>query len=180
MSHPLVEQLRFARSEFVRGLENLDDEDARRRLQPMNCISWIVGHLAWQEQMYWLTRAQGQVLIPELNEMCANGAPQSTPKLDDMWQAWHTVTQAAEPYLTSQTLETLTTFMNINGKPARESVGTMMLRMTYRDNGQLIHFEGTYTNDFSGNPEKTPRYNYNQMLYRLDLTSAALKGARVE
>ena len=47
-----------------------------------------------------------------------------------------------------------------------------------RDGGRTIHFEGTYTNDFSGNPEKTPRYNYNQMLYRLDLDAAGLKGAR--
>lgn len=38
-----------------------------------------------------------------------------------------------------------------------------------RDGGRLIHFEGTYTSDFSGSPEKTPRYEYNQILYRLDL-----------
>ncbi|MCZ2340330.1 MAG: hypothetical protein LC104_00875 [Bacteroidales bacterium] len=44
-----------------------------------------------------------------------------------------------------------------------------------RDGGRIIHFEGTYTNDFSGNPLKTPRYNYNQMLYRLDLNTPALR-----
>jgi hypothetical protein len=49
-----------------------------------------------------------------------------------------------------------------------------------RDGGRTIHFEGTYTNEFSGNPDKTPRYNYNQVLYRLDLDAAALKPARVE
>jgi hypothetical protein len=48
-----------------------------------------------------------------------------------------------------------------------------------RDDGRTIHFEGTYTNDFSGNPEKTPRYNYNQVLYRLDLDFPALRAARV-
>ena len=47
-----------------------------------------------------------------------------------------------------------------------------------RDGGRTIHFEGTYTNDFSGNPEKTPRYNYNQVLYRLDLDTEAIKAAR--
>ena len=47
-----------------------------------------------------------------------------------------------------------------------------------RDAGRTVHFEGTYTNDFSGNPHKTPRYNYNQVLYRLDLEAAALKAAR--
>ncbi len=35
--------------------------------------------------------------------------------------------------------------------------------------GRIIHFEGTYVNTFSGNPDATPRYNYNQILYRLDL-----------
>jgi hypothetical protein len=35
--------------------------------------------------------------------------------------------------------------------------------------GREIFFEGTYTHDFSGNPDITPRYEYNQMLYRLDL-----------
>jgi hypothetical protein len=35
--------------------------------------------------------------------------------------------------------------------------------------GRVIFFEGTYTHDFSGNPETTPRYEYNQLMYRLDL-----------
>lgn len=37
--------------------------------------------------------------------------------------------------------------------------------------GRVIYFEGTYTQEFSGNPARTPRYNYNQILYRLDLES---------
>jgi hypothetical protein len=38
-----------------------------------------------------------------------------------------------------------------------------------RDGGRVIYFEGTYTNTFSGNPVQTPRYDYNQVMYRLDL-----------
>ncbi len=49
-----------------------------------------------------------------------------------------------------------------------------------RDGGRAVHFEGTYTNEFSGNPDKTPRYNYNQVLYRLDLGAPALKPARAD
>lgn len=37
------------------------------------------------------------------------------------------------------------------------------------DGARYIYFEGTYTNSFSGNPDKTPRYNYNQIMYRLDV-----------
>ncbi len=43
-----------------------------------------------------------------------------------------------------------------------------------QEKGQLIYFEGTYTESFSGNPVPTPRYNYNQMMYRLDLNDPRL------
>lgn len=37
--------------------------------------------------------------------------------------------------------------------------------------GRYLYFEGTYTNTFSGNPDTTPLYEYNQMMYRLDLAT---------
>lgn len=37
------------------------------------------------------------------------------------------------------------------------------------DHGRRIHFEATYTNTFSGNPDRTPRYDYNQVMYGVDL-----------
>ncbi len=43
-----------------------------------------------------------------------------------------------------------------------------------QDGGRLLYFEGTYTTTFSGNPVKTPRYDYNQILYRLDLNDPRL------
>jgi len=44
-----------------------------------------------------------------------------------------------------------------------------------KDGGKVIYFEGTYTHDFSGNPDTTPRYEYNQVMYRLDLADARLR-----
>ena len=38
------------------------------------------------------------------------------------------------------------------------------------DGGKRIYFEGTYTTTFSGNTNPTPRYDYNQIMYRLDLS----------
>lgn len=43
-----------------------------------------------------------------------------------------------------------------------------------QNKGRVIYFEGTYTNFFSGNPVMTPRYNYNQIMYRLDLGETEL------
>lgn len=36
------------------------------------------------------------------------------------------------------------------------------------EHGRIIYFEGTYCNTFTNSPA-TPRFNYNQMMYRLDL-----------
>jgi hypothetical protein len=44
-----------------------------------------------------------------------------------------------------------------------------------QDGGKLIYFEGTYVNTFSGNPFPTPNYDYNQIMYRLDLSDPRLK-----
>jgi hypothetical protein len=43
-----------------------------------------------------------------------------------------------------------------------------------KDGGRIIFFEGTYTTTFSGNPDPTPRYDYNQMMYQLDLSDTRL------
>jgi hypothetical protein len=43
-----------------------------------------------------------------------------------------------------------------------------------KDNGRIIFFEGTYATTFSGNPDATPRYDYNQIMYQLDLSDRRL------
>lgn len=131
MAHPLVTQIRFCRMEFRRAFDGITDEEAVRRIEPINAMSWMIAHLAWQEQLYWLTRAQGQMLVPELNDLAANGGPPSTPPLAFAWAAWEQVTQAADPYLDGLTSADLTQHMIINGRPHRESTGTMMYRMAY-------------------------------------------------
>ena len=42
----------------------------------------------------------------------------------------------------------------------------------------LLYFEGTYTKEFAQHAAPTPRYDYNQILYRLDLDDPALAAAR--
>ncbi len=44
--------------------------------------------------------------------------------------------------------------------------------------GPAMVFEGTYTAEFANRPHPTPRYNYNQILYRLDLDDPKLEAAR--
>ena len=130
--HPLVKQLRFTRSEFKRSLGRLTEEDATRRILPMNCISWNVGHLAWHEQQYFLTYGQGLRPLPEIEKQFAYGAPASTPALSEMLAAWNTVTLAADPWLDELTSERLQQpFIKKDGQPAQRIFGAMLQRVIY-------------------------------------------------
>lgn len=131
MLHPLVRQLRFARSEFKRGLAGISDDEARRRFMPMNCISWNVGHMAWQEQRYWLWRGQGRILLPDVSEQFANGARACTPALDEVWSAWQSITEAADPWLDTLTIEKLQEQVIIDGRPSDIIYGNMLQRVIY-------------------------------------------------
>jgi hypothetical protein len=103
MVHPLVDQLRFTREEWLRALRGVPEEDGLRRLEPINSIGWIVGHLAWQEQRYFVARAQGRLPLPILDEVAASGGPPSTPSLKEMLADWKLITAEADLWLDSLT-----------------------------------------------------------------------------
>ncbi len=134
MPHPLVVQLRFARGELLRAIDGVSDVDSMRRLLPMNSIGWNVGHLAWQEQRYWLRRGQGRVLRPDVQAQYAYGAPGTTPPLSETLAAWREITAAADPWLDSLgTADLLAPHAghDSSGSPVSFTFGTLMLRTTY-------------------------------------------------
>lgn len=164
MTHPLIAQLRFARNEFSRALIGIADDDARKRIAPMNSISWNIGHLAAQEHRYWLT-TRGQDVLPELNSRFGFGAPASTPPLDEVWQAWHTVIEAADPWLDTLTTEQLQEPVFVNGAPIGRTYGSFMLRTTYHywyhtgENMAIRQMLGhTQLPDFVGNIDEEAPY----------------------
>ncbi len=82
-------------------------------------------------------------------------------------EAWYSEADAPEgPWLHARKVMTHDkyTFYNVKHHPLFDQEG-----------GRLIYFEGTYTAQFSGNQDPTPRYDYNQVMYRLDLSDARLK-----
>ena len=131
MTHSLVSQLRFTRSEFMRGVKGVSDDDARKRLLPMNCISWNIGHLTWQEQRYFLRFGQGKMLLPEIDRSFANGAPASTPSLDEVLSAWRPITSATDPWLDTLTSSKLEQHVISNGKQIAYKHGNLLQRVIY-------------------------------------------------
>ena len=131
MAHPLVDQLRFTRREFLRCLDGLNLPDAYIRHGQLNCISWIIGHLAAHENQVFVFLAQGKVVQPDLRKVCAPGCPPSAPKLDDMWAAWREITANADIYLDTLTAEKLVDHFEWKGEPLEESIGDMLQRVIY-------------------------------------------------
>lgn len=131
MAHPLVLQLRFTRSEFARAWKGVSDTDARHRVEPMNCISWIIGHLTWQEQYYFLHYGQGQLPFPQINRDFANGALASTPALAEVVSAWQAITEDADPWLDTLTSTGLQQHIISQGKPIAYTFGNLVQRVIY-------------------------------------------------
>jgi len=128
MTHPLVTQLKFTRGEWVRGLKPVTAEEAAKRFDPINPIAWMIGHLAWQEQLYWVERAQDTIAVPEVKQF-GYGKSLSVPPLDEAWAWWRTVTRAADRYLDTLAGGDLT--RRWKRESSNETPGTKLHRTTY-------------------------------------------------
>jgi hypothetical protein len=160
MTHPLVKQLYFARSEFQRCLDGLPEEDGARRILPMNCISWIVGHLALQENSYWNYLGQENIIYPHLRGLVGSGMPASTPSLAEMQSAWQDITAQANGFLVNLSTTSLQEHFTHKGRELEESIGTMLHRNIYHywfhtGEAHAIRQVSGHTNlpDFVGNME---------------------------
>ena len=102
------------------------------------------GTLAWNEhRQKWISiflQSWGTSMVGEV----------WYAECDDPWGAWSPATKVVSHDQYS--------FYNVRHHPFFD-----------QDGGRAIYFEGTYTATFSGNPSPTPRYDYNQVMYRLDL-----------
>jgi hypothetical protein len=87
--------------------------------------------VAWQEQRYFLYYAQGQMLLPQVQDMFAYGAPASSPALAEMLEAWTAITRAADPWLDALTTEKLQQPVIRRGKPSPYIFGSLLLRVIY-------------------------------------------------
>ena len=100
------------------------------RLEPMNSISWMVGHMAWHERLVWFRRARGLKVEPILDAF-ATGKPASVPSLAAMQATWERIVAGADSLL-----DTLTTF-DLEQRPLHDPrpnppiIGSQVQYVTY-------------------------------------------------
>ncbi|MEN9574953.1 MAG: hypothetical protein RL514_2808 [Verrucomicrobiota bacterium] len=141
---------------------------------------------AWQDAKTW------EVLKPQASLTGSNGEPVKPHTGSIAWHPWRK--------------RWVTVFMQAFGKPsvfgelwyAEAAAPTgpwgTAVKVLSHDNytfynprlhieftpasSSLLYFEGTYTTQFADKPTPTPRYDYNQLLYQLDLNDPALRQAQ--
>lgn len=131
MAHPLADQLRFTRSEFLRGIRGVSEADAQRRLGPMNSIGWNVGHLAWQEQQYFITWPTGRRPFPDIDREFVSGGPPGTPTLARVLAAWTAITAEADAWLEAVTSDVLESHVVSGGRQIQRRYGDLLQRVIY-------------------------------------------------
>lgn len=127
--HTLVEMLLLSRKEFERNLAGLADEDARKHIKPMNCISWIIAHVAAQHRVFFVEWPLGA--SPDSRYTAYSyGAPASEPLFDEALHLWKDACTDSMPYLESVTDDSLR-IVDPAPFPQKESRGTLLVRCIF-------------------------------------------------
>ena len=131
MTHKIVEHLWFAREKWLTGYETLSAKDAVSRHGDANSPSWMVGHLAYFEQLTWCKLAQGKTVTEQVKPY-GFGKPATTPPLEEVLPLWRQIMPVCDVYLSTLTEADMRTFLKWpNGKPFWDDIGTTILRHTW-------------------------------------------------
>jgi|GEM_PF-1356898 hypothetical protein len=126
--HPLVEIQHTTRKELERILVGLTDEDARKRVQPMNCISWIIAHIAQNQYSMFVAWAQ-DVEFPERFRKYRSGNPPLLPPLDEAMALWEESCRESDKWLDTATESDMRNrFAKPDAVRAYETAGTLVVR----------------------------------------------------
>ncbi len=122
--HTLLQMYYLTRKEFERNLQGLTDEDARKRIEPMNCISWIIAHVANQHRTFFVDVPAGRETDPRYTPY-GYGSPASQPPLAEALALWQASCDEADVWLHAATKESL---HSTSTSPWGENGGTLIVR----------------------------------------------------
>ena len=125
----LVRLLWDAFDELERAAGALPTPGQGRAIGRLNAGSWIVAHVAQQQEAYWCTRAQGL----EPDEWLAGievgfGSEPSVPDYRESLAAFARIRAASIPYLRSLRDEDLDAVMERAGSRRDETIGDLLVR----------------------------------------------------
>ena len=126
--HILSDMVKLSRTEFERNLTGLSDEDARKRLEPMNCISWIIAHVANQHHSFFVQMPKGE-RAEERYRIYGFGSTASQPSLEEAMTLWNEACKGSDAWLESATEEDILSVPE--DSRSGENMGTLMVRCIF-------------------------------------------------
>jgi hypothetical protein len=129
MPHPLVSQLRFTRSEFMRAVKVSATRMPASALPADELYQLEHRSSGLARTAILLLYGQGQMLLPDINEQLY-GRRQHAP-LKEMLAAWKLITAAVDPWLDTLTTARLKEHVIKNGKPTTRIFGNLLQRVIY-------------------------------------------------
>jgi len=125
-AHHLVRYLQHARRELRRAVDGMTAADLERRVGGINSVAWMVGHLAAQEQGYWLT-SRGEPQLADLDAY-RRGRPDTPPAFEGLFAAWESITAAADGWLVGLSAQDLRSHLPGRRLFEQENIGTLLTR----------------------------------------------------
>ncbi len=129
MAHHLVRYIWHVRRELERVLDGISEADLNREVHlnddsgSINSIAWMIGHLAMQEQAYWLLFTGNELV--DKNLKVYGGKVEDAKDFAELFELWKKITEQSNAWLETATPKDLeNTF-----EKARENTGSLMTRV---------------------------------------------------
>jgi len=123
MAHHLVRYVWHVRRELERALDGISEEDLNKEVHGLNSIAWMIGHLANQEQAYWLLFRNEELIDKNLRHY--NNKVEEGKDFAELFELWKTITNRSNAWLETATTSDLeNTF-----EKAKENTGSLMTRV---------------------------------------------------
>ena len=124
MDIKIIDQYKITNNQVLNYIDDITDEESKRIFEPLNCISWTLGHLARYNNLTFAARSRG-VEIPNEFKDFENGAPHSQKDLSYVKGLWIKTLKDTEKFLDGLNENDLVKILD-NDSNAGDNLGTVI------------------------------------------------------
>lgn len=128
MSTNTVEIYKITNNVLRDYFNDLSNQEGKKIFKPMNCISWMIGHLACINYNI-VARNSKNRSIPDINDKFGNGSPHFQPEILDVISLWETSVRECFAFLDQMEEEDLKN--KISDSKMNFNLGTDISRLTF-------------------------------------------------
>ena len=135
MGIQIIYQYKITNNQVLNYINDINDSESKTVFEPLNCISWTIGHLARYNNLAFASRSRG-VKVPDKFRDFENGSPHSQKDLIYVKGLWLETLNATEKFLDSLEEKDLKkvpdneSYIELN-KKEEENLGTFMTRRIF-------------------------------------------------